>query len=210
MVVDSTNHKSVPASNRYGNVREAQKFDVEDNDDEHDEEVQYSYRPYSREDDDDEEEEDEEDDDEDFFYRFEPPAQKPKPKSNRRSSRSGQQRFASAQQLEKARQKREQKNAIQALEVLVAREILDAVETLPAIETSRDIKLREDLSNMLLPSDNCTISPAIGHTANESNQSNNSSEIESNSTDLGGTIESIKGNSPNIVLCTSNEVMVKQ
>jgi hypothetical protein len=112
--------------------------------------------------------------------------------------------------LEKERQKREQKNAIQALEVLVAREILDAVETLPAIETSRDIKLREDLSNMLLPSDDCAISPAIEHTANESNQSNNSSEIESNSTDLGSTIVSIKGNSPNIALCTSNEVMVKQ
>jgi hypothetical protein len=210
VVVDSTNHKSVPASNRYGNVRKAQKFDVEDIDDEQDEEVQYSYRPYSREDDDDEEEEDEEDEDEDFFYRFEPPAQKPKPKSNRRSSRSGQRLFASAQQLEKERQKREQKNAIQALEVLVAREILDAVETLPAIETSRDIKLREDLSNMLLPSDNCAISPAIEHTANESNQSNNSNEIESNSTDLGSTIVSIKGNSPNIALCTSNEVMVKQ
>lgn len=211
MVVDSSsNYKTVPTSNRYGDISEAQEFEEEivDEDDE-DYEQQHVYVPYSR----DEEDEDEDDEDEDFHYK---PKTKPKPK-RRSGSRAAQRRFASAQQLEKERQKREQKEnnrAIEALEILVAREILDAVETLPAIEMNREATLRQDLSMLLLPSSHCTISPAAGHMTNESNMSNESnSEIEPRKNSLEGATEDInalrKGNnSPNIALC--NEVMVKQ
>ncbi|MBP5977841.1 hypothetical protein HW132_35380 [Brasilonema sp. CT11] len=210
MIVDSTNYKTVPASNHYGNVSEAHQFeekvDAED-EDYVEEEEEYVYRPDSR--DDEEDEEDEED--EDFNLRFKP---KTKPKPRRESNRTGQRRFASTQQLEKERQRLEQSRAIEALEVLVAREILDAVETLPAIEMNRDSKLRQDLSTLLLPSSGCVISPNTGHMNNESHQSNSNSEIESNS--VRGANESMNNiitkskHSPNIAVCTSNELLVKQ
>lgn len=175
-VVDSINHKALPASNRYGNVSEAQQFSAEDMDEGEEEGPQHRYRPDSREDEDeDEDEEDDEEDDEDFYDQLFEPVPKPKAKPPRRANRGGQRRFASAQQLEKERQKHEQKSAVQALEVLVPREILDAVETLPAVESRRDNKLREDLSMMLLASN-----------------------------------IAIKKSSPNIAVCSSNEVMVKQ
>jgi len=191
--VDTTNYKTLPSSNRYGDISEAQEFEYEDEG-----EQEHKFYLHDDDDDDDEDNDDDDDDDEDFYYNI----HKSKPKLKRKYGRT----VSVAHQLEKdqlASKQRNNTSAIESLEILAAREILKAVEVLPAIETERENTLPQDLP-VLLPSNTFAVPPTVG-------RANNTSDENSPILDQASPVGLIAKNkhSPNIAVCSSKESMGK-